>query len=213
MAIWPTGFSAFPRRAPCLQETNPRPSSAGTRACTSPGAWSSGREDCIWLCKTVFWRCLLYCDREKHGTHLLEVRRWVAQPPTAQTNKFDNGYYYCSIPFLSKRIHGHFHHFILWFIVCCPSLFGIVGVKWLSLALVLHGKSWQWTTYGHRKSKGAPPWGGCLQCNLVVWHALFIPSRRHWLEKTLLRVIFGFNRSCIYTYTYTVEVWIVLIHI
>ena len=32
-------------------------------------------------------------------------------------------------------------------------------------------------------------------------------------KKTLLRVIFGFNRSCIYTYTYTVEVWIVLIHI
>ena len=81
----------------------------------------SGREDCIWLCKTVFWRCLLYCDREKHGTHLLEVRRWVAQPPTAQTNKFDNGYY-CSIPFPSKRIHGHFHHFILWFKYCLLSI-------------------------------------------------------------------------------------------
>ena len=34
----------------------------------------------VYDCMTVFWRCLLYRDREKHGTHLCFEIHWVRSP-------------------------------------------------------------------------------------------------------------------------------------
>ena len=34
----------------------------------------------VYDCMTVFWRCLLYRDREKHGTHLCFEIHWVRTP-------------------------------------------------------------------------------------------------------------------------------------